>query len=133
MAAPAAPTVLTVTVVTVSGTPVQLTPLSTPWPSGVGCANNIYRQADRTLVAWDPVYPVSFEPSESTCFAPLAVAWWSQPHTVATFMGLGPTFACPEAYYTAQTASVADNVQRIFCCPLWVTPVPITAAAAMVW
>ncbi|KAJ9133329.1 hypothetical protein NKR23_g10833 [Pleurostoma richardsiae] len=104
------------TLLTVSGTPVELLPLSTPWPSGKDCASNIYEQLDGHFLAWDPVYGQSFDTAARTCFPPQVTSWWLNSAT-ATSVALGPTFVCPEAYSAVQTALVAEETQYVYCCP----------------
>ncbi|OIW27915.1 hypothetical protein CONLIGDRAFT_454281 [Coniochaeta ligniaria NRRL 30616] len=112
------PTAVTLTVITVSGTHVQVAPLPTPFPSRSGCADNIWRRPEGTFVAWDPLY-VSYVTSASTCFAPQVTSWWLfNSKTVSAYQGLGLTFACPEAYYTAATSVLSsESLQQVYCCP----------------
>lgn len=115
-----APTVLTITVVTILGTPVQLIPLQTAWPSGRDCDKYIYHQAGGgDLIGWDPLYASVLDARASSCLPPQAVSWWTQATgpAVSTYTGLGPTFVCPEAYYPAKTVSVAKDTHETFCCP----------------
>jgi hypothetical protein len=114
------PTVLTITVVTILGTPVQLIPLPTAWPSGRDCDSYIYLQAGGgRFIGWDPFYASALDARAGSCLPPQVTSWWFQTTDPidSTYTGLGPTFVCPEAYYPATTASIDEDTRETFCCP----------------
>lgn len=106
------------TISTLAGTPTIFYPLPTAYPSEDGCGTNIYQlTADTpTFMVWDPVYGSSVSHATS-CFPPQVTTWWLQVSTAATYTALGPTFACPEAYSTMSTNTVATSVEEVYCCP----------------
>ncbi|KAE8443173.1 hypothetical protein EG329_002271 [Mollisiaceae sp. DMI_Dod_QoI] len=109
------------TTLTVGGTPTVFLPLPTPWPSGLGCADNIYVHTPignpTTFLAWDPLFGASMMPTARSCLPPQVTSWWSQGAAANPYTALGPTFVCPEAYSAVQTVLVASSLQQIFCCP----------------
>lgn len=109
---------ITSTVSTIGGTPTIFYPLPTPYPSEAGCGTNIYQLTpdSPTFINWDPVYGSSVTHA-TTCFPAQVTAWWLQISTAATYTALGPTFACPEAYSTMSTNTIATSVQEVYCCP----------------
>jgi len=111
-----------VTLGSVSGTAVVFFPVPTPWPSSAGCDDYIYRQIDEgTLIAWDPVYTISFNTAAKSCFPPQQASWWSQASDANPSTALGPTFVCPEAFHavhnTVLESNTASQTQYTYCCP----------------
>lgn len=114
---------VTSTTMTIGGIPTVLVPLPTPYPSMDGCGANIYQlsSAAPTFLAWDPDYGKNFTDAAS-CLPPQVSTWWDQaPGLFQIYTGLGPTFACPEAYSTVSTTVTASSVQEVYCCPSYVT------------
>ena len=116
------------TILTVSGTPTVFLPLPTAWPSGSGCAENIYLHTPTntpyTFLAFDPLFGATMVTSAQSCLPPQVSTWWSQKNGEATFTALGPTFVCPQAYTAVQTVLVATSLQQIYCCPSYVAFYP---------
>ncbi|KAF8846496.1 hypothetical protein BDZ45DRAFT_546440, partial [Acephala macrosclerotiorum] len=92
---------------TVSGTATAFLPLPTPWPSGDGCAANIYLHTPvsnpNTFLAFDPLYGASMVASARSCLPPQVTSWWNQGTTASPYIALGPAFVCPEVYSAVQT------------------------------
>lgn len=111
----------TSTVMTIGGTPTIFLPLPTPYPSENDCGTNIYqlKSTNPTFLVWDPVYGQSVTHA-TTCFPPQVTTWWLQSSGALLYTALGPTFACPEAYSTVSTTTIASSVQEVYCCPSYV-------------
>ena len=107
----------TPTLITVTGTPVELFPLPTPWPNNPGCADHMYRVGDSDFLKFDPEWARLFDAEASTCFPPQVSLWWYQRGTRLPLTGLGPAFACPEAYKPMLTAVIDDDTKMTYCCP----------------
>ncbi|CZR56665.1 uncharacterized protein PAC_06554 [Phialocephala subalpina] len=108
-------------ILTVGGTPTEFLPLATPWPSGDGCAANIYLHtpvsSPNTFLAFDPLFGASMVASARSCLPPQVTSWWNQGTSASPYIALGPTFVCPQAYSAVQTVLVATSLQQVFCCP----------------
>ncbi|CAI4216045.1 unnamed protein product [Parascedosporium putredinis] len=121
----------TPTLITVTGTPVELFPLPTPWPNNPGCADHMYRVGNNDFLKFDPEWARLFDAEASTCFPPQVSQWWYQRDTRLPLTGLGPAFACPEAYKPMLTAVIDDDTKMTYCCPSgfsMLIPQPLTPA-----
>ncbi|KAK0643865.1 hypothetical protein B0T16DRAFT_416749 [Cercophora newfieldiana] len=113
---------MSVTLATLSGTPVVLYPVPTPWPMSAGCDSYIYRQGNNNLIlAFDPMYPSIIEAKAQSCFKTEVSSWWFQQSTANPSTALGPTFVCPQSYNTVYTTMLESNsaaqTHYTYCCP----------------
>ncbi|KAH8894374.1 hypothetical protein GQ53DRAFT_763114 [Thozetella sp. PMI_491] len=93
--------------------------MSTAWPSVSGCDAAMWKFVSTALVAWDPGYGLSVEPS-LVCHPPQVTSWWDADrmgvNTKATAYSLGPV-VCPVAYSTVSISENGAGSTMVACCP----------------
>ncbi|KAK0623784.1 hypothetical protein B0T14DRAFT_517049 [Immersiella caudata] len=107
---------------TLSGTPVIMYPVPTPWPFSAGCDTYVYRQVVSGLIlAYDPIYPSIIETEARSCFRTEVSSWWFQSNGANPSTALGPTFVCPESYSAVHSTLLgsdsAAETHYTYCCP----------------
>ncbi|KAH8702392.1 hypothetical protein BGW36DRAFT_424669 [Talaromyces proteolyticus] len=90
-----------------NGTTTSWFPLTTAFPSSVGCESSFWMETPPTIAAWDPGYGLYVQPGLE-CQPPEVTTWWDENktpniNTTATKYSIGP-IVCPSAYTTAKTS-----------------------------
>ena len=103
-------------------------PVVTPWPLTEACSSQIYSEnSGGSLVAFDPLYYSSIDPSALTCLPPAITSWWFQTRQAKFTTSLGP-FVCPAAYSTGSASLVNAYTAEVFCCPSYVSSIHLKGA-----
>lgn len=105
---------------TSAGTTTSWLPITSRWRSR-DCSQLFYTTLD-ILYAFHPALPPSWE-----CLPPEVSSLWDIAYNQKTTLqiGLGPEFACPRAYTTADTSvtgfDFTNDQTKIYCCPSYVS------------